>query len=136
MGLFHSLLLLGTKPKNTLEEAFMAFLKERMEPPEFEVVLKAARVVVLVKDAPQAQPESLRPLVLNGADGRPALCVFTHPDRAKPMWKKMPEYAYAMETDFTFVLGITPPGVGMQFNPGTIFSTEVLPEGVDGMRTT
>ena len=137
MGFFHSLLLIGAKPKNALEETLMAFLKGRCDLPEWIAALKKSRVTVLVKDPPQAGAETgqqMRPLVLDGADGRPALCVFTHPCRALPLQKRVPAYGYALETEFSAVLGFTPAGFGMQFNPGSFFSTEVLPEGVDELR--
>src|SRR5438552_4139109 len=133
MAFFQSLLLLGTKPQNKLEESLLAFLKGRIEPPQFEAALMTARVVILVKDPPQEGTQSgqqLRPMVLDGADGRPALCIFTHTDRALSLQKRAPEYAYAMETEFSAVLRLTPAGFGMVFNPGTLFSTEVVVEGV------
>ena len=136
MGFFHSLLLIGAKPKNALEETLMAFLKGRCDVPEWIAALKSSRVTVLLKAPPQAsaQGEPLMPLVVDGVDGRPALCVFTHPDRALPLQKRVPAYGYALETEFSAVLGFTPAGFGMQFNPGTLFSTEVMPEGVDELR--
>lgn len=39
-----------------------------------------------------------------------------------------------METESTHVLSITPPGFGMAFNAGAMFSTELAPEGVDALR--
>lgn len=136
MSLLHNLLLLGTSPKNALEEALLAFLKERMEPPEFEAALTASRVTVLVKDPPHERPahEGTRPLVVDGANGNPALCVFTHRDRATALAKRTPEYPYGMETDFSFVLSMALEGFGIVINPGTVFSTELPPEGVEALR--
>lgn len=133
MGLFHSILLIGTKPKNALEESLMAFLKGRSDVPAWIAALKSSRVTVLVKNPPTENAQ-MAPLVIEGGDGRPALCVFTHPDRALPVQKRMPEFGYALETEFGAVVATTPQGFGMQFNTGTLFSTEVLPEGVDELR--
>lgn len=137
MGLFHAMLLLGTKPRNPLETSLMAFLKEEMSPARFEVELGKSHVVILLKEPPgdaQSANRGLSPLMVDGADGRPALCVFTHRDRSLAMVKSAPDYGCALETEFAWVLSITPPGIGMVFNPGTVFSTEVAPEGVDAMR--
>lgn len=136
MSLFHNLLLIGTKPNNKLEEALLGFLKENIEAAEFEGILKTERITILVKEPPKAGGNSvgLRPLVIDGAGGGPALCVFTHPDRSLGMRKRVPEYGHALETDFTGVLSIAPPGTGLVFNAGTLFSTELPPEGVDALR--
>jgi hypothetical protein len=135
MSLFHRLFLFGAQPKNKLEENLLAFLKDRLEPAQFEASLKASRVAILVKDNPaEGAKNQIRPLVIDGAGGHPALCVFTHLDRAAGMQKSAPAYAYAMETEFTYVLSITPPGFGMAMNAGTLFSTELTPEGVDALR--
>ncbi len=72
--------------------------------------------------------------ILDGADGRPAFCVFTHPLRMKAYQGRLPEYGHALEMDFSGLLAMTPPGFGLLFNAGTVFSTEVLPEGVDDLR--
>jgi hypothetical protein len=71
---------------------------------------------------------------MDGADGRPAFCVFTHPQRLKAFQARLPEYGNALEMDFAGLVGMTPAGFGMLFNPGTFFSTEVLPEVVDELR--
>ena len=133
MGLFHNLLLLGVKPQNALEEAFLAFLKGRMEAPQFEARLRRARVTVLVPERPDAGAP-LRPLIMEGTAGQPALCVFTAPARATALRKSAPAFDHALETEFSFVLSVTPPGVGMVFNAGSLFSTELPPEGVDALR--
>lgn len=133
MSLFQSLLLIGTKPKNPLEEALMAFLKGTLELERFEVELKKSKVVVLLKEPP-GTGGGVRPLVLDGADGRPALCVFTHADRSVALAKRSPEFGHALETDFSWVLDVMPSGFGMLFNPGSVFSTEVVAEGVDELR--
>ncbi len=136
MGLFHNLLLIGTKPKNNLEAALMAFLKERIAPEEFEAVLKKERVTILVQEPPGdgKNMAGLRPLSIEGAHGGPGLCVFTHPDRALGIQKKTPQYAHALETDFTAILAIAPPGISLVFNAGAVFSTELPPEGVEALR--
>lgn len=137
MGLFHSMLLLGTKPQNPLETSLMAFLKDELMLERFEVELAKSQVVILLKEPPgeaEAANRGLSPLLIDGADGRPALCVFTHRDRSLAMLKSAPDYGCALETGFDWVLSITPPGIGMVFNPGTFFSTEVAPDGVDEMR--
>lgn len=137
MGLFHNLLLLGTKPQNDLEAALLEFLKGRRELPDFIAVLKHARVWMLAKTPlAEGRPpgEGLATPIMDGADGRPAFCVFTHPQRLEPYRKRLPEYPYAIEMDFAALVAATPPGFGMLFNAGTLFSTEVLPEGVDELR--
>ncbi len=136
MGLFHNLLLIGTKPKNKLEEALLAFLKETIEPAAFEEVLKKERITILVNEPPGKNKNlgGLRPLSIQGAHGGPALCVFTHPDRSLGVQKNAPRYGYALETEFSAVLGIVPPGTSLVFNAGTLFSTELPPEGVEALR--
>lgn len=132
MGFFQNLVLTGVRPLNGLETAFLAFLKEEVPLERFETELAKSKLVILLKGPPG--PDGIRPLVIDGADGRPALCVFTHRDRAVPMTKSQPVYSHALEAEFSWVLSVTPPGAGMVFNAGTRFSTEVLPEGVDELR--
>lgn len=132
VGLFHKLLLIRTKPLNPLEEALLAFLKGSLEPPVFEARLKDSKVYLLIKGQPA--PDELRPMVIEGAGGNPVLCVFTHLDRAAPLRAKAPEYGNALEVEFPAVLKIVPLGVGMAFNPGNLFSTELTHEGVEALR--
>lgn len=136
MGFFQNLVLAGVKPLNELEASFLGFLKEEVPLERFEAELARSQVVILLKDPPPPAGAGggLRPLVIDGAAGGPALCVFTHRDRALPYAKSMPEYAHAMETEFSFLLSFVPAGTGMVFNAGTRFSTEVDAEGVDAMR--
>lgn len=132
MSLFHRLLLIGTKPLNPLEEALMGFLKGSLKPPEFEATLKASKVYLLIKGEPK--PDDIRPLLIDGAGGSPVLCVFTHLERATPLQRKVPDYGRALEVEFPAALKIVPPDVGMAFNPGNLFSTELTYEGVDALR--
>lgn len=136
MGLFHNLLLIGTKPKNKLEEAFLAFLKEKIGPEEFEGILIKERITILVTEPPRNEKGmgGLRPLCIDGAHGGPALCVFTHPDRALGFQKRAPEHGHALETEFQAVLAMAAPGTSLVFNAGTVFSTELPPEGVEALR--
>ena len=135
MDFLQRLLLIGLNPLNPLEESLLAFLKEAVMPEQFETALLRSKVVVLLKEAPVDPAKGgIRPLVIDGAGGRPALCVFTHRERSLPLAKSAPEYGCALETDFSWVLAITPPGVGMMFNPGTRFGTELTAEGVDALR--
>ncbi len=133
MSLFQTLVLIGVIPLNDLEKALLAFLREEIPLERFETELAKSKAVILLKEPP-GQGGGIRPLVMDGADGRPALCVFTHQDRAVPMTKSQPEFSYSLDTEFSWILSVAPPGVGMVFNAGTRFSTEVLPEGVDEMR--
>ncbi|MBI3299698.1 MAG: SseB family protein [Elusimicrobia bacterium] len=134
MGIFQSLLLMGTKPLNKLEIALMAFVKGGSTPEQFEAELRRSKVVILLKEAP-GTGAGIRPLVINGAGGAPGLCVFTHKERSLAIAKNAAEYPIALETEFEWVLSVTPPGVGMIFNAGTLFSTEVVADGVDAMRS-
>lgn len=135
MGLFHSLLLIGTRPRNSLEEALLSFLKERTSLESFLDVLHESGVCVLIRNEPGdvVSEMPLRPLVMDGASGYPAVCVFTSPERSKPFARRLPEYGTLLEIEFRTVLASTP-GLGVLINPGTMFSMEGSAQGMNELR--
>ena len=136
MGFFYSLMLSGVKPENELEEALLALLKEKIDLDAFINALVRSSIFLMTKgEADQLTTDAaFVPLMLTGADGRGAVAVFTAPSRAKSMQSSAKEFRSGLQLTFCAMVGSAPPGVGMMLNPGTIFSTEVAPEGFDDLR--
>jgi hypothetical protein len=135
MGLFQSLLLIGVTPKNALEEALLAFLKGKLSPEGFERSLLGARVFILLKEPPppDGQMGGLKPLVMEGGAG-PGLCVFTHQERSLALKNSAPDYKYGLELDVKALLSFLPEGLGLVFNAGSTFSTELPAAGVEALK--
>jgi hypothetical protein len=135
MGLFYSILLSGIKPKNQLERALLAWLKGRLPLQAYQEVLMSSRVSLIIRGGEQlTQGGPLRFIELDGLQGNPVFSVFTHPDRARPVQKHLPDSSHMVEMDFRELLKMVPQGYGLQLNTGTIFSTELLPQGVEELR--
>ena len=135
MGWFHSLLLLGTKPKNPTEEALLAFLRGKASLDHWISALRAAQLSLLIRGQAEAAGSqgTLSPLVIDGSQG-PALCVFTHPDRALAMRRSAPDYQGLVTLPFDTVVKFTLPDMGWAFNAGSFFSTEVVAAGIEELR--
>ncbi len=135
MSFFQRLLLVGTRPTNALEEALSAFLKGNASLDAFLSTLLRSRVFVLIKGSGETVPDRIEPLTLVGANGGPAVCVFTSPERSKPIQRRAGDYSAGLEIEFRAFLEAIPAGAGMMINPGTFFSTEATPEGVADLRS-
>lgn len=135
MGFLHSLLLTGVKPENRLEHALLDFLKDRQPLEHFLEELVGSRVFVLVRGNGETPPAMVEPLAIGGAHGGPAAVIFTSPGRSSAIQKRTPDFATGLEMDFRAFMKTIPPGFGLTVNPGTFFSTEALPAGVDDLRS-
>ena len=135
MGLFQSLLLLGTTPANELERTLLAFLKQKVTLDQFLTDLTKSRVFLLTKAAPSA-PDSLAgitPLVIVSG-GRDVLCVFTSPRRSSGIQRRVPAFGFGLEIEFRSVLKWAPAELGMAINAGTLFSMEATAQGLAELR--
>lgn len=134
MGI-QSLLLLGVKPENELEKVLLSFLKGKSDIGLFLDTLINSQVFVLVKGDGSVPPSTgFSPLVMDGHDGNPAVCIFTSPVRSKGIQPRVPEYATGLQIDFRAFVSSIPPGLGLVVNAGTFFSTEATWQGVDELR--
>ena len=134
MGFFHSLLLTGTKPENPLEQTLLAFLKGKAPIEPFLQALVHSKVFVLIKGSGDLPPAQILPLVIAGAGGVPAVCIFTSPQRSEAIAKGRDELGQGVEIEFRALLNVIPPGYGIIVNAGTLFSTEAPPIAVEELR--
>lgn len=123
--------------QNALEECLVQAQAGEVSVGEFLELLLVSNVVVLLDNEIKGDTwnNSSRPLILRSPTGRDVLALFSSLDRATPWSARMPEYKFALEAPFAWIIKSVGAQLGIVMNPGHPVGVEITPEQIAELRS-
>lgn len=124
------------KPETPLEITLAAAQNGELASVDFLRELAEAEVYILINGAAarEEQPEDVEPLVLLDEREQSMLAAFTQRDRAAIMTRRFPDFSFALEVPFTWVVSNCGAEMGIVLNPGWSVGATLPPRAVAHMR--
>lgn len=108
---------------------------------DFEALIQGLvneKVSILLDEVVEVDAEGmmppLAPLTLNDREGKTYVAVCTSGPTAAEVIKQAPDYKYALQVPFGWVLQSTKRGYGILFNPGSKTCLDLVPDTTDQLR--
>jgi len=121
------------EPQNELEHSLVQAQAGRLPVPELMRAFLTSQVFVLLDKDPGPSGKwdnSSSPMVLSNSTGSPLLAIFTSPERSSTWPTQLPQFAFGLLTNFSWLLKGIAPNVGIVVNPGSSVGMEIPPAGV------
>lgn len=128
---------LAIKPKGPVEEAIFEHIWQQTPVEKVLAALLESQVLLYSQNPAGAVPGGAdpKPLVAQGGDGKPAMLVFTSPERAAGIAKQLPDPSAAPLTmPFRDVLRWAPIELGLAINLGSALAAECGADKMDALR--